>query len=237
MIPVSTMIAWTSLQFTPDGQRLLGGVADGRAYVWSVAPPGPRAEARARAARARAEVWPFVAEAYEELVSPELVAKRLEKDPALDADHRACALRIAGAVGGSVEQIEDEVWPVVRARNAPVQDTQAALWKARLACALEPDEEGQLRLLGMALYRLDRYAEALAALERSDELRTERRRARPETAAFLAMTHHRLGNAEEAQRYLETVRGLMQIAVLQASKDSIAFLREAEALCARDQLR
>ena len=55
----------------------------------------------------------------------------------------------------------------------------------------------------MTLYRLGRYEEARGVLERSHLLRTEKRRARPETVAFLAMAHHRLGREDESRRSLE----------------------------------
>ena len=90
-----------------------------------------------------------------------------------------------------------------------------------------------LKLADAAVVALLMRAEAgveLVLIERSHALRTARLRARPETTAFLAMVHYRLGNEEEAREHLDSLRGLMQIAALQAKKSAITFFQEAEAL-------
>jgi WD40 repeat protein len=218
------------LAFSPDGTQLYGGNVDGRVHVWSTTHPKQRSEARRRAAALRETVRPQVAALFEEHVEPELVRAALSADRSLDDEHRSAALRLAGRVGGTPEQIEDEVWVAASSRYASRSVHELALWKARLGCRLEPDEEKPVLMLGMTLYRLGRYEEARDALERSHALRTARLRARPETTAFLAMVHYRLGNEEEAREHLDSLRGLMQIAALQAKKSAITFFQEAEAL-------
>jgi WD40 repeat protein/serine/threonine protein kinase len=220
----------SQLAFSPDGTQLFGGNVDGRVHVWSTDPPLKRSEARRHAAALREEVRPRVAALFEEHVEPELVQSALARDRSLDAEHKGAAVRLAAGVGGTMAHIEDEVWLAASSRYASSSVYERALWQARLGCLLEPDEEKPLRLLGMTLYRLGRYEEALEVLTNSYELRAARHRARPETAAFLAMTHHRLGRSVEARKYLDTVRALMQIGALQSRRGSIAFLQEAEAL-------
>ena len=96
----------------------------------------------------------------------------------------------------------------------------------------DPEDADAHGTLGMALYRLGRCAEALAALERADALRTRTRRARPEVAAFLAMTNHCLGRADQAAAHLERLRGLMSINILRSDRYAVALMGEAEAALA-----
>jgi hypothetical protein len=84
----------------------------------------------------------------------------------------------------------------------------------------------------MALYRLGRCEEALAALERSDALRTRKRRARPEVAAFLVMSNQCLGRVEQAAAHIERLRGLMSINLLRSDRYAMALMAEAEAALA-----
>jgi WD40 repeat protein len=220
------------LAFSPDGEDLIGGYDDGRVHVWTARVGPERSAARRLSLDLRARAQPLLAAAFEREVEPERVVAMLRGDRTLDGDVREAAIRMAEAVEESPIQTEDEVWMVVRKRFAPTAEYERALWKARLAAARNEHDEQPLRLVGMALYRTGRYEEALEVLERSHAERIATRRARPEVAAFLAMTHHRLGQEDQARQYLELIRGLMQISTLQANSDSVAFLKEAESLMA-----
>ncbi|MCH8147330.1 MAG: hypothetical protein IH987_04950 [Planctomycetes bacterium] len=55
-------------------------------------------------------------------------------------------------------------------------------------------------------------------------------RAVPEDLAFLAMTHHRLGDDKAAQKMLARLRSLLQEPRFRRSGEAMGFLREAEAL-------
>jgi Flp pilus assembly protein TadD len=60
-----------------------------------------------------------------------------------------------------------------------------------------------LNTLGAAQYRTGRYNEALETLTRCADLN---RNKDPSDSAFLALTYHRLGNAEKAREYFELLR-------------------------------
>jgi len=98
---------------------------------------------------------------------------------------------------------------------------------AEAACELQPDAPARLNTLGVARYRAGRYAEAIEALERADELNTRGAYNPADDRLFIAMALHRLGDSEAARTRLAECEQL-----LQASEDpiSLAFLREAKEL-------
>jgi hypothetical protein len=75
----------------------------------------------------------------------------------------------------------------------------------RAIAALSPEEAlGAQRLLGAALYRAGRYADAVSRLEAN--ARRSGQEGDPWVWSFLAMAHHRLGQAAEARRWLDHFR-------------------------------
>jgi WD40 repeat protein len=76
-------------------------------------------------------------------------------------------------------------------------DPEQALSAARKAVELEPWQWSYLNTLGTALYRSGKFAEAVPVLERS--LREGKGQADAFDLFFLAMCHHRLGDAAKAK--------------------------------------
>jgi hypothetical protein len=75
----------------------------------------------------------------------------------------------------------------------------------RAIAALSPEEAlGAQRLLGAALYRAGRYADAVSRLEAN--ARRNGQEGDPWVWSFLAMAHHRLGLSAEARRWLDHFR-------------------------------
>jgi WD40 repeat protein/tetratricopeptide (TPR) repeat protein/tRNA A-37 threonylcarbamoyl transferase component Bud32 len=77
------------------------------------------------------------------------------------------------------------------------------LAEAVLAKAEAQARPGALLILGAALYRAGRYQEALARLE--EHLTANSSPPQPQTWAFLAMAHQRLGHADQARRCLDKI--------------------------------
>jgi Flp pilus assembly protein TadD len=79
-----------------------------------------------------------------------------------------------------------------------LRDPKEALVLARKAVERSGDDPHQTKTLGVALYRNDRFDEAVAVLEKCAEA------SKDETAAidlfFLAMCRHRLGDADAAKK-------------------------------------
>jgi hypothetical protein len=222
----------SALAFLDDGERLAAGFQDGSAHVYCASRSAEDERVYQESQRARAAAQRILARLFEELVDPAAVRQHLLADDALDTKVVAAALNVAARIPATAAQLEEECWPVVRTALASRVELEQATWKARFAVSRDPEDADALRLLGMALCRLERYPEALEALERSDELHRRTRRARPEVAAFLAITHHHLGRADEAAAHLERLRGLMSINILRSDRDAVALMAEAEGLLA-----
>jgi serine/threonine protein kinase/WD40 repeat protein len=94
----------------------------------------------------------------------------------------------------------------------PEAEYQRTLERARQAEARLPDNVIRLMDHGAALYRLGRYDEALTVLTRLREVEGTRTpsQTRPTSTAFLAMTYHRLGRADQAKAELARLRAEMK---------------------------
>jgi WD40 repeat protein/Tfp pilus assembly protein PilF len=79
-----------------------------------------------------------------------------------------------------------------------LRDPAQALLAARKAVELDSNKSCCLNTLGVALYRTGQYADAIPVLERS--LREQRGQADAFDLFFLAMCHHRLGDADKAKK-------------------------------------
>jgi WD40 repeat protein len=195
----------TGLAFTADGLRLVVSGSEG-ARVYDARPP---TEGRRTDSLALARV-----EALFDLPLPAAdVVQRLRDDRGLGAAVRERALGLAGQFR------EERVWEEYAAASRAVAwqsgldpgRYRLALRQAEVACRGVPSGYCLLAL-GMAQYRLGRYKEALVSLDRAlgsvpDRLGPEPGKGGvPVALAFLAMTHHRLGNRQQARTYLRRLR-------------------------------
>ena len=112
--------------------------------------------------------------------------------------------------------------------GVPVRLAEAAL---KLHPVTGREGSDRLRILGAALYRAGRFAEAIRALEESHQVRGDD--GDPRGFAFLAMAHHRLGHREEAQRWLDKLAAYQPKEGADFSWDDVEvriLRREAESL-------
>jgi WD40 repeat protein len=215
------------LFFDRDGRKLFAVDSYPRWHVWD-ATPLPDEIAFARLAQARVSAL-----AAEVLPRSEIV-ERLREDATLSDAARAAALKLAETVDDRADRFDEAAWPVVLLPGAAVADYEKALHHAELACKLEPDSVNHENTLAAALYRVGRYTEALAALRRCVALHAARKE-QPHYAdrAFLAMTCHRLRQAEEAREHLEHLRRLKrETPEREQEYDFLTLLREAERVIA-----
>ncbi len=109
---------------------------------------------------------------------------------------------------GAASQAEDDnsvAWICVLADNA-VDDPATLVLLAERALAGSPEQAKPLVLntLGAALYRADRFEEAIRRLD--EGIRKRSGQSLPEDWAFLAMAHHRLGHRDQARSWINRFR-------------------------------
>jgi WD40 repeat protein len=210
--------------FTPDG-RLLAVDSQPRWQAWD-GRPLPDEVALKRLVRLRVNKVYYTVRLKDEVLA------RLRDDPDLSPAARRMALARAEQMPESAKGLYAVSWEVVRAPGADEAAYRLALRQAEAACRLEPGEPDYLNILGVALYRNRKYREAIDTLRRAQALRPEAERERvSEDLAYLAMSHHRLGETAQAQDYLRRLRRLKsEKRDLFDQADFVALLRETEEL-------
>ncbi|HTU22086.1 MAG TPA: protein kinase [Gemmataceae bacterium] len=128
------------------------------------------------------------------------------------------------------EQLNDAAWGVVKTRGAAKAGYAGALRRAEAAVCLAPKDGYILNTLGVAQYRVGRYADAVATLTKSEKLNVAKRGLLPADLAFLAMAQHRLGKKNESKATLVRLRKVMQQPRWTQDAQAEGFLREAEEL-------
>ena len=118
---------------------------------------------------------------------------------------------------------------VVKVRDAGEDAYARALRWAESAVRLAPENGLYLNTLGVAQYRVGRYADALATLTKSEKLNATKDGSQPADLAFLAMTQHQLGKKDEAKATLGRLREVMKTRWAK-DPEAVGFLREAEEL-------
>src|SRR5262249_54123412 len=126
------------------------------------------------------------------------------------------------------------VWPCALTPEAvadpgvPVRLAEAAL---NHHAVTEQEASDRLRILGAALYRAGRFAEAIRTLEECQRGRGDG--GDPQGFAFLALAHHRLGHRSEARRWLDKLAAYWPKETGDLSWDDVdvrILRREAESL-------
>ena len=98
--------------------------------------------------------------------------------------------------------------------------------RAESACRLAPARGKYQTGLGVAQYRVGQYKDALASLERAEQLNQDS----PVDLAFLALTQCQLGQEQQARATLVRLRESLKKSEGSANAETHGFLQEAEAL-------
>jgi WD40 repeat protein/tRNA A-37 threonylcarbamoyl transferase component Bud32 len=213
-----------SVALSPDGRCLASASLAETVKVWETVPPTPK-EVAGRQVAHRVHDW------FAESGLKDDVLGRIRHDPSLAPSLRAQALAYAERLSVGPERLNQRSWPVVSQPGLTASAYQRALCQAREACRLAPGDGSLLNTLGVALYRVGDYAEAVKTLSQSDQLNQVTYKASvPGDLAFLAMAQHRLGQREQAQATLARLRETMMQTRWAANTEGQGFLREAEAL-------
>jgi WD40 repeat protein len=208
--------------FSPDGHRLASGSIDTTARVWDAT---PFSSDDLREQEARRMVPPIHQYQFKDELIEQLRVDSTHSEPV-----RAAALAIIEPLADDPEPLDVLSWGVVRAADGRRDDYLRALHRAEAAVRLAPENGTYAKTLGVALYRIGRYEQALEALRRATALNTANgSRSTPAEVAFVAMAHHRLGHAVEARAGLDALRIRMRDPEAAKDQDSQIF-HEAEAL-------
>jgi WD40 repeat protein len=213
----------TGVSFSPDGLRLASSDEYQPVRVWE-------------ALDVPDEVWrqrqlvTQVVSLFEELLLREEVLAALNRDPILGEDDRKFALEVANSYEENSRALNDAAWHIVRARDVDKDAYARALRYAEDAVRLFPKNGYYLNTLGVAQYRVGRYANALATLTKSEKLNATEEGSHPADFAFLAMAQHQLGKKDGAKATLGRLREIMKHPRWTQNAEFKSFLREAEEL-------
>ena len=160
------------------------------------------------------------------------IVQHLQADKELDPDLRAAAVRYVQARGDSPSELNTRSRDMVKSPAGSLEDYRKALKMAEAAARITPWDLDILNTLGVAQYRAQDYADALATLERCENKRTK---PAAKDLALIAMAHFKLGHAEQARSALDQVRRIMKDPDLAARAELQSFLHEAESLIGSPQ--
>ena len=156
----------------------------------------------------------------------------------------AAAVPLAMGAVNAVQRVQD-IWQGAWARRQTVDDCwelaldprrdreeyEIALGTVRVGFSETPDDVRLVNVLGALQYRLGYFEEALLTLAQSGlDFRQQPEGPEPACVAFIAMAHHRLGHAAEAQAALERFRNILRQPEIARTAGCQALRAEAERL-------
>ena len=195
-----------AISLDPNGRTLAVAAGDQTVRVWETGPPPAGTYATRQTVNlARRAVDQHYSE--HRFAAPALDA--LRRDTRLGPAVRDMAIRIATARG---EDLTTFFWLSiwgVHDTDATDDQYQTYLKMARVGLDAAPDSRWFRLIAGAAQYRLRDYAGALETLTRAKKaFATRSRPSYPAVYAFLAMTHHQLGDDKAARNALAQARRL-----------------------------
>jgi hypothetical protein len=211
------------VSFSPDGRRLASAGYDKTVRLWEAL------DVADSVWRQRGLVFQ-VTSLFEKLLFREEVVAALHQDVTLDKDDRKFALEVAQSHWEDPGALNDAAWQVVKTPDADKDTYARALRQAEAAVNLAPKNGNILNTLGVAQYRVGRYANALDTLTKSEKLNATKGGSLPADIAFLAMTQHQFGKKNEAKATLGRLRAAMKQPHWGNDIEAAVFLREAEEL-------
>ncbi len=160
------------------------------------------------------------------------VLASLRTNLSLTEPARQQALALAERCSEDAWRLNGASWLVVRQPGSEPAAVSLAVRQAEAACRLIPMHGGLLRTLGVAQYRMGKYAESVVTLKSADRLnaRAHGGFSTPQDSAVRALAHRRLGQLEDARAALSRLRESMKKPKWQKNDEAQAFLREAELL-------
>jgi WD40 repeat protein len=185
---------------SPDGHIVAAACEGGTIHLWDGRPLTPQR-------LAEHEALGLLDGLFARLVLKAEVLEGLRTHPEATEEVRQTAVALAEPYRDDPERLNAAAWAVVCYPGATADAHRLALRQAEAACRLSPDTGLYLTTLGVAQYRVGKYAEALATLTRADQINAkERDGATRADLIFLALTHDKLGHREEAHAAIARLR-------------------------------
>jgi hypothetical protein len=209
------------LTFSKDGMRLACSGWHSAIRIWDASP-------LTDASQAQREALGLVDFLFSRPLPRAEVVDRIRTDRAITEYVRKRAL-------GFADRFQEERDPkrfneashtLVRQRCLANRWYQEALVQAETACRLAPDNTWYRATVGLARYRLGKYAEAADTLRQDSQNKDPI----PAVLGFLAMAYHQLGQKDKAADYLTRLRELLEDARWAKDEEAQGYLREAEEL-------
>jgi hypothetical protein len=158
------------------------------------------------------------------------VIERIREHRGINEKVRALAVARASRYRPDPDRFQKASRHVVRFSDAaPGLYRQAFAW-AQTACRTSPNKGPSLTTLGIAQYRLQRFADALATLSRAEPMNADNETTLAINRAVLAMTHYQLGHKREARAALNRMRDALKKGAASRDPEVVAFVTEAEGL-------
>jgi WD40 repeat protein len=210
-----------NLAFSPDGARLATSSADGTIKVWDARP-------WTEEAALEREALGLLGYLFGKPLRRADVRDYLRTSPTIRPRAREIALKLVERYReeSTPKRYHQASWAIVRHPYLNAFQYRFALLQSKHACRLAPANNLCRRTLGAAHYRAGNHQEALIALSQADSMEPEV----PPTLAFLAMTQHRLHQADGARKTLDRLRAAMKSPLWAKQEEAHALTREAEGL-------
>jgi tetratricopeptide (TPR) repeat protein len=209
--------SWTA--YSPDRFRLASGGFDGTIRILDSRP-------WSSAIQIENEAFALTHGLFARPYLKAQVIEQIRNNTEITDEVRRQALDLAQLYTDEPDRFQQAARAVIRHLGAtPALYRQALDW-IETALRLTPNHGVSLTSQGIALYRLDRPADALAALERAAKLDQA---AEPANLAFQAMAEHALGHTEEAKAHLDALRQAMKRQGYARDEEALGFLAEAQA--------
>jgi WD40 repeat protein len=224
-----------SLAVSRDGRQIASGSIDYSAKIWSI--EAPEGEAAFELSLRRAAVERVQSLFARHLLKEDVLAE-LRADRSLSPRLRAAALEVAERRTGNASRLYEAAWLTIARPIGTPEANGLAIRRLEAACltaAEDPARRVEYRhALALALYRVDRPAEALETL---GELARQNpgRPPTPMDLAVTAMADRRLGRDAEAREALEKLRALVKSDKWSGNLDAAGFLEEAEKVVQKDR--
>jgi WD40 repeat protein/serine/threonine protein kinase len=179
----------------------------------------------------RAETEEFLQSLFDEGLLRDEVVARAKIDRTQREAVRQQALVVVDQHPENASKLNHRSWLIVRRPDATPTEYHLALRQAEAACRGEPKNGFYMNTLGVAQYRVRKWAEAIVTLTHSENRNTASSFGSPHPAdlAFLALAHANLGHQKEAEAYRQRLQNMAKQPRWAGDPETQDFVREVEA--------